>query len=142
MYILLSILHYLTCFFLIVVVLLQSGKSADLASTFGAMGSQTVFGPRGSATVLSKATTIAAALFMVTSLSLSILATRGGRGAPSLLDKAAKPAAAQPKAALAPGQTAPITVTPVQGGKAGQPQNIQVPVVPAPAQAPPQPAQK
>ena len=50
-------------------------KAADLAGAFGGMGSQTVFGPRGSATVLSKATTIAAALFMLTSLSLSIIAT-------------------------------------------------------------------
>jgi preprotein translocase subunit SecG len=133
-YVLLTI-HYLVCVFLIVVVLLQSGKAADLAGAFGGMGSQTVFGPRGSATVLSKATTIAASLFMVTSLSLSILATRGGKGsAPSILDKASKPAATQQKQAQ-PGQTAPITVPPIQGGKAGQPQNVQVPVVPAPPAA-------
>ncbi len=142
MYYLLLTIHYLLCLFLIVVVLLQSGKAADLAGAFGGMGSQTVFGPRGSATVLSKATTIAAALFMITSLSLSIMVTRGGK-APSLLDKAAKPAAAQQKGGPAPGQTAPITVTPIQGGRAGQPQNIQVPVVPAPNPAPQQqPAQK
>ncbi|HYK61668.1 MAG TPA: preprotein translocase subunit SecG [Bryobacteraceae bacterium] len=132
-YLLLSI-HYIICVFLIVVVLLQSGKAADLAGAFGGMGSQTVFGPRGSATVLSKATTIAASLFMVTSLSLSILATRGGKSAPSILDKPGKPAATQQKQAQ-PNQTAPITVTPVQGGKAGEPQNIQVPVVPAPPNA-------
>src|SRR5215472_14075702 len=94
-YLLLSI-HYIICVFLIVVVLLQSGKAADLAGAFGGMGSQTVFGPRGSATVLSRATTIAAALFMVTSLSLSVMATRGGGGSsPSLLDKARKPAQTQ-----------------------------------------------
>jgi protein translocase SecG subunit len=68
-----------------VVVLLQSGKAADLAGAFGGMGSQTVFGPRGSATVLSKATTIAAALFMVTSLTLSIMATRGGVAVPGTI---------------------------------------------------------
>ena len=72
----LTIVHVLVCFFLVVVVLLQSGKAADLAGAFGGMGSQTAFGPRGSATVLSKATTIAAALFMVTSMSLAIMATR------------------------------------------------------------------
>ena len=66
---LLTTIHVIVCLFLVVVVLLQSGKAADLAGAFGGMGSQTVFGPRGSATVLSKATTIAAALFMVTSLS-------------------------------------------------------------------------
>ena len=70
------IVHIVVCFFLIIVVLLQSGKAADLAGAFGGMGSQTAFGPRGSATLLSKATTISAVLFMVTSLSLSILATR------------------------------------------------------------------
>ena len=79
MVILLTIIHVIVCLFLIIVVLLQSGKAADLAGAFGGMGSQTVFGPRGSATVLSKATTIAAALFMVTSLTLSIMATRGGK---------------------------------------------------------------
>lgn len=62
--------------FLIIVVLLQSGKAADLAGAFGGQGSQTAFGPRGSATLLSKATTISAILFMITSISLSIVATR------------------------------------------------------------------
>src|SRR5579863_64132 len=98
MYVLLTIIHVIVCLFLVIVVLLQSGKAADLAGAFGGMGSQTVFGPRGSATVLSKATTIAAALFMVTSLTLSIMATRAGRGTPSLLDKATKPASAQKSA--------------------------------------------
>src|SRR5580698_10494137 len=83
--------HVVVCLMLILVVLLQSGKAADLAGSFGGMGSQTVFGPRGTATVLSKATTVAAALFMITSLTLSIMATRAGRGTPSLLDKAKKP---------------------------------------------------
>jgi len=71
-------LHILICFFLIIVVLLQSGKAADLAGAFGGMGSQTVFGPRGTATVLSKATTIAAALFMVTALTLAVMAQHHG----------------------------------------------------------------
>src|SRR5256712_6979680 len=74
--VLLTIIHVLVCVFLIVVVLLQSGKAADLAGAFGGMGSQTAFGPRGSATLLSKATTGSAILFMITSLSLSIMATR------------------------------------------------------------------
>src|SRR5271154_5387557 len=74
---LLTILHVAICLFLIVVVLLQSGKAADLAGAFGGMGSQTAFGPRGSATLLSKATTISAIVFMLTSISLSIIATRG-----------------------------------------------------------------
>ena len=79
-------LHIVICFFLIIVVLLQSGKAADLAGAFGGMGSQTVFGPRGTATVLSKATTIAAALFMVTSLALVIMANNRGTGTGSVLE--------------------------------------------------------
>ena len=75
MLIFLTIIHIVVCMFLIIVVLLQSGKAADLAGAFGGMGSQTAFGPRGSATLLSKATTISAAIFMCTSLCLSILAT-------------------------------------------------------------------
>ena len=64
-------LHVIACLFLIAVVLLQQGKGQDLASAFGGGGTQAAFGPRGSATVLSRATTILAGLFMVTSLSLS-----------------------------------------------------------------------
>ena len=74
---LLITIHVVVCLFLIIVVLLQSGKAADLAGAFGGMGSQTAFGPRGSATLLSKATTISAIVFMLTSISLSIVATRG-----------------------------------------------------------------
>ena len=148
---LLTTLHVVICLFLIVVVLLQSGKAADLAGAFGGMGSQTVFGPRGSATVLSKATTIAAVLFMVTSLSLSIIATRNGKSAaPSLLDKAkpastgpAVPAAPVPTGAVPqPGQTAPIQVIPQQGPDAGKPQQLNVPVVPLPPKAGQPPAQQ
>ncbi len=58
---LLIFVHIVICVFLVIVVLLQSGKAADLAGAFGGMGSQTAFGPRGSATLLSKATTVAAA---------------------------------------------------------------------------------
>lgn len=101
MVILLTLIHILVCLFLVIVVLLQSGKAADLAGAFGGMGSQTAFGPRGSATVLSKATTVAAVLFMLTSISLSILATRQGGGTRTVLEKA------QPKTQ----QTAPVTTT-------------------------------
>ncbi len=63
------VLHIVACLFLIGVVLLQQGKGQDLASAFGGGGSQTAFGPRGSANVLTRATTILAGAFMVTSLS-------------------------------------------------------------------------
>ncbi len=73
MIIFLTILHYVVCLFLIIVVLLQSGKAADLAGAFGGMGSQTAFGPRGAATMLTRATTTAAVMFMMTSISLGIM---------------------------------------------------------------------
>jgi preprotein translocase subunit SecG len=137
MAILLTLVHYIVCIFLIIVVLLQSGKAADLAGAFGGMGSQTVFGPRGSATVLSKATTIAAVLFMFTSLSLSIIATRGGKGGPSVLDKAkAAPTQQQKNATPQPGSTVPLTMTPIgPNGEKGTPQTVPAPVAPAPAPA-------
>ena len=74
--ILLTLLHVIVSVVLILVVLLQTGKRADLAGAFGGGGSQTAFGARGAATLLSKATTASAVLFMVTSLSLSILTAR------------------------------------------------------------------
>ena len=79
-------IHVVICFFLIIVVLLQSGKAADLAGAFGGMGSQTVFGPRGTATVLSKATTAAAVIFMLTSLALTIMSDRSSPAAGSVLE--------------------------------------------------------
>jgi preprotein translocase subunit SecG len=100
-------LHILVCFFLIIVVLLQSGKAADLAGAFGGMGSQTVFGPRGAATVLSKATTIAAILFMVTSLALAILGSKQSASSGSVLEKyGRKPAVTQQKTAPSPAKPA------------------------------------
>ncbi|HEY6987984.1 MAG TPA: preprotein translocase subunit SecG [Bryobacteraceae bacterium] len=101
-------LHIIICFFLIIVVLLQSGKAADLAGAFGGMGSQTVFGPRGTATVLSKATTIAASLFMITSIVLVILANNHTPSSGSVLEhrRATAPAPA-PKAPPAHPQNAP-----------------------------------
>ncbi len=74
--VLITVIHVIVCFFLIAVVLLQSGKSGDLAAAFGGQGSQTAFGPRGAASVLSRATTWSAIIFMVTSITLSIFAAR------------------------------------------------------------------
>jgi preprotein translocase subunit SecG len=73
MIILFTTLHVIVCLFLILVVLAQQGKGQDLASAFGGSGSQTAFGARGTATLLSKITAGAAILFMVTSLMLSYL---------------------------------------------------------------------
>src|ERR1700732_5427539 len=73
---LITTVHVIVCFFLIAVVLLQSGKSGDVAAAFGGQGSQTAFGPRGAASVLSRATTWSAIIFMLTSITLSIFAAR------------------------------------------------------------------
>src|ERR1700678_219398 len=88
LYYLVLAIHIVVCLFLVIVILLQSGKAADLAGAFGGMGSQTAFGPRGSATLLSKATTISTVVFMLTSISLSILATRNaGAGGGTVLER-------------------------------------------------------
>jgi preprotein translocase subunit SecG len=122
MIIFLTIVHVLVCAFLILVVLMQSGKAADIVGAFGGMGSQTTFGPRGAATALTKATTVAAALFMLTSLSLAILQTRnaGTGGAGSVLDSQ-KTAPASSAPAPAPAPPAPVQI-PAQGGVAPAPQ--------------------
>ena len=115
--------HVIACLFLIAVVLLQQGKGQDLASAFGGGGTQTAFGPRGSATVLSRATTILAGLFMVTSLALSIVRPRTG----GVLDQVAEPAAATSPSPAA--STAPPPTT-VPASSANTPAS-------APAEAPP-----
>jgi preprotein translocase subunit SecG len=76
MLILLTLVHVGVCFILILVVLLQTGKGADLAGAFGMTGSQTAFGPRGATTFLSRMTTWSAIIFMFTSLSLYLLESR------------------------------------------------------------------
>jgi preprotein translocase subunit SecG len=103
------LVHILACIFLIGVVLLQQGKSQDLASAFGGGGTQTAFGPRGSANVLSRATTVLAGVFMVTSLALSILRPRPS----TILDTVKTPAAAPtPARSAAPAPAKPAQSTP------------------------------
>jgi len=87
------IVHVIVCLFLIIVVLLQSGKGSDIAAAFSGQGSQTAFGPRGAATALSRATTWSAIIFMVTSLSLGIMALR--QGPKSIFENVKAPATSQ-----------------------------------------------
>jgi preprotein translocase subunit SecG len=95
----LTIVHIIVSLFLIGVVLLQSGKSGDIAAAFGGQGSQTAFGPRGAATALTKATTWAAVIFMLTSITLSILASRAGATHPkSVLEGQSSQTQSQPAA--------------------------------------------
>jgi len=83
---LVTVLHIIVCIFLIAVVLLQSGKSGDIAAAFGGMGSQTAFGTRSAATMLTKATTWAAVIFMLTSITLSVYANRRAASSGSVLE--------------------------------------------------------
>lgn len=111
-YYLVMTLHVFACLFLIAVVLLQQGKGQDLASAFGGGGTQAAFGPRGSATVLSRATAILAGVFMVTSMTLSVLRHRES----SILDRLQAPAASpSPAASASPAAGAPApTASPGQ----------------------------
>src|SRR6202034_2471793 len=87
-------LHILVCFVLIAVIMLQSGNAADLAGAFGGAGSQTAFGPRCAATLLSRATTWCAIVFMMTSLTLSLKRSAATLGVNSILNETSTPGAA------------------------------------------------
>ena len=102
MVILITIIHVLVCLFLIIVVLLQSGQSGDIAAAFGGMGSQTAFGPRGAATVLTKATTWCAVIFMLTSITLSVTTSRRSGPASVLGNYKSQPTKAPPAKPAAP----------------------------------------
>src|SRR6266576_4086877 len=96
----------LNCLVLIIVVLLQSGKAADLAGAFGGAGSQTAFGPRGAANVLSKATTWCAVMFMLCAMAMVLRTDRAVGQGSSILEKVSKPA---PKPAPETPATRPAT---------------------------------
>ena len=78
-------IHVIVCIFMIAVILLQQGKSADLAGAFGGQGSQTAFGPRSAANLLTRTTTWCAVIFMVTSISLTVLMAKQAKNQRSVL---------------------------------------------------------
>ena len=107
LYYLVSTIYVLTCFVLMLVILLQQGKGGDIANAFGGGSSQAAFGARSGATVLSRATAIAAALFIIGAMVLGIVGQRGpgsvlGGRAPQAPAKQSAPAAPAPKPAPAP----------------------------------------
>ncbi|HVS88413.1 MAG TPA: preprotein translocase subunit SecG [Candidatus Acidoferrum sp.] len=136
---LLSLFFVFNCLVLIIVVLLQSGKAADLAGAFGGAGSQTAFGPRGAATILSQATTWCAVMFMVCAMAMVLRVDKGlVQGGGSVLQNVAKPA---PKKAPAttpatPAAPQPNTQAPSQQPATQQPVQ-QAPAASQPASAPP-----
>src|SRR6202022_3789922 len=128
----------INCLFLIIVVLLQSGKAADIAGAFGGAGSQTAFGPRGAATVLSRATTWCAIMFMVCAMALVLHTDRGVEQGGSVLEKFSKPA---PKPApVTPAK--PQTATPQTATPQPNPPQSSAPASSAPAPSTQQPVQQ
>jgi preprotein translocase subunit SecG len=126
---LLTAFFVMNCLVLIIVVLLQSGKAADLAGAFGGAGSQTAFGPRGAASLLSQATTWCAVMFMVCAMALVLRVDKAGATGGSVLEKFSKPA---------PTKTVPVTPAPVTAPAAPAPQSTpQSNSTAAPAAQPP-----
>ena len=133
---LLNMFFVLNCLVLIIVVLLQSGKAADLAGAFGGAGSQTAFGPRGAASVLSQATTWCAIMFMVCALAMVVRVDRSvenGEGGGSILQQFSKPAT-KTTPAPASNTPAPATQQPAapQSSAPSQPQQQPAPATPTP----------
>ncbi|HSF06861.1 MAG TPA: preprotein translocase subunit SecG [Methylomirabilota bacterium] len=104
MYTLLIVLHVIVCFGIVGMVLLQSGKGADIGSAFGGAGTQAVFGSMGTPTILGKITTVIAILFVITSFSLALL---GGERGGSVVREPARPPAAPVPSTPSPAAPAP-----------------------------------
>ncbi len=142
---LLSVFFVFNCFVLIVVVLLQSGKAADLAGAFGGAGSQTAFGPRGAATILSQATTWCAVMFMVCALALFLRTNKAVERGSSVLQNVSKPAP-KPAPVTTPAVPAPNPATtpstPPASSQPSSPQpTTQSPASQTPAASQPAPSQ-
>jgi preprotein translocase subunit SecG len=97
-------IYVLVCLFLLLVVLLQQGKGGDMASAFGGGGSQTAFGARAGATVLTRATTVLGVLFMIGAIVLGII---GRQGPGSIMSGVGDPAPQAPQTTPAPAATTP-----------------------------------
>ena len=120
MYYLLIAVYVLVCLMLSLVILLQQGRGGDIANAFGGSSSQAAFGARSGATLLTKATSIAAVLFMLFALTLSILGQRTGSG--SLLSGAPAPV---PAAAPKPAPSSPAPPAPATAPSPGPPATSQ-----------------
>lgn len=133
MYVVLVILHILVALIMVGVILLQSGKGAEIGAAFGG-SSQTVFGSRGASSFLSKMTAVAATIFMITSLTLAIVSKRQNYASTLGLDKPA-PGPSAPAASDAPGLPAPTQPMADHPRDTGAPAST--PAAPAPAPATP-----
>ncbi|RJQ67533.1 MAG: preprotein translocase subunit SecG [Desulfobacteraceae bacterium] len=133
MSILVIVIHVIVCFALILIVLLQTGKGADMGAAFGGGASQTLFGTTGASTFLSKATTAAAVIFMLTSLVLAYMAGSGGES--RLVTEPPAPAQGQTAPEPAPATQPPETKdqAPAQSPQ-GQPAQESAPATPPAAE--------
>ena len=127
LYYLVGVLYVLACFLLLLVVLLQQGKGGDMASAFGGGRSQTAFGARAGATVLTKATAVLGVLFMLGAIVLGVMGQRG----PGSLMRGIGGAAPAPVTLPAPGPIPPAS----QSTAPKTPEKAPAPQTPAP-QAP------
>ena len=131
LYYLIATLYVLSALLLIVVVLLQQGKGGDIANAFGGGASQAAFGARSGATVLSRATTVLAVLFVVGAIALGVL---GQRGPGSVVGGRAQPGAPPAGTQLPTGSAAPAPAAPAPAAPAA-PAPAPAPATPAPAPA-------
>jgi preprotein translocase subunit SecG len=138
---LLTTFFVMNCLVLMVVVLLQSGKAADLAGAFGGAGSQTAFGPRGAASVLSQATTWCAIMFMVCAFAMVVRVDKAVESNGSILQQTYHPA---PKKAPAttPATPTPAPSSPVQSPQPNPPASGTAPASKPPASPPSAPPKK
>ncbi len=135
MYTALIVLHIIVAFIMVGVILLQSGKGAEIGAAFGG-SSQTVFGARGASTMLSKLTAVAATIFMVTSLTLAIMSKQRNYASPLGLDKPPASTPATPASGTpAPTPSSPAAPAPAEPAKdqhGVHDQNATAPASPAP----------
>jgi len=136
---LLTTFFVMNCLVLIIVVLLQSGKAADLAGAFGGAGSQTAFGPRGAATILSQATTWCAIMFMVCAFAMVLRTDKALEQGGSVLQQVSKPA---PKKTPATTPAAPATTPPSSTPQSNPPASSTTPPASSSTPSQPNPAPK
>jgi preprotein translocase subunit SecG len=116
MYFAVIVLYVMVCLLLLVVVLLQQGKGGDIAAAFGGSSSQTAFGARTGATVLTRATSILGALFMVVAFALGVMSKGGGSSVVSGIDAPPPSATSVPALPMSGAPTPTSTATPTPTG--------------------------
>ena len=117
LYYLITVLYVVSCFLLIITILLQQGKGGDIANAFGGGGgSQAVFGARSGATLLTRATSVLAALFVIFAIALTVIGQRGPGSVVGGIGPPPAPAPVVPVNATAPAAPAPAPATPPASG--------------------------